>query len=322
MNIVSKHSISLILVSAILLSCASSAPVKKVDLFADAGRFESLASNAWESPSRTPVTVPEAVSVAVVGPPAGGLVKVLPAQVSAYVLDSGSLISLPENLSPEATRVVASVASVTATAATDILSADVALTTLVRGNERFVSGAVRGEHRDESRRRALSSTQNPHSIILSSSDSRVPPELIFDQGLGDLLTIRVGGNVLGSAQVASIEDAIQNLGAKLVVVMGHESSTLLKAAIDGGKGQSLDQDWLMTSVRSNLASRKIASATAGAALSDPKLRNAAVANVDAVTDQLLARSKIVNRAVAEGRVKVIRAVYGTESGKVDFWGMK
>lgn len=308
MNIVPTHSLSLILSSAVLLSCASSAPEKKIDLFADAGRFESLASNAWESPARALIaTVPETVS------------ETAPEPVSTLVhspvnvLGSGSLISMPESFPSAATRAIGSVPA-------DVSSADVAFTTLVRGNERFVSGAVLGERRDESRRRALAATQNPHSIILSSSDSRVPPELIFDQGLGDLLTIRVGGNVLGSAQVASIEDAIQNLGAKLVVVMGHESSSLLKAAIGGEKGKSLDQDWLMTSVRSNLASRKLAATSATPA--DPKLRNAAVANVDAVSDQLLTRSKIVSEAVAGGRVKIVRAVYGTESGKVDFWGLK
>jgi carbonic anhydrase len=181
---------------------------------------------------------------------------------------------------------------------------------------------VRAEHRDASRRRELASAEKPFAVVLSCSDSRVPPELIFDQGLGDLFTIRVAGNVLGSAQVASIEYAVKHLGAKLILVMGHESCGAVRAALEStGKkraGDSLDMDWLVTSIRPALKARGLASISPD----DPKLRKPVMANIDAVTDGLILRSKIIGDAIAKGQLKVVRGIYSLDTGRVDFWGMK
>ncbi|MBC7387564.1 MAG: hypothetical protein H7301_15540 [Cryobacterium sp.] len=217
-------------------------------------------------------------------------------------------------------------------AASEVASPDSTFLSLVRGNERFMNGTIRGENRGEARRRALASAENAPAIVLSSSDSRVPPELIFDQGLGEMSVVRVAGGVLGSAQVASIEHSIKHSEAKLIVVLGHEGSSAVKAAVEkslSGKSrnsespsestlESTDEQWLTSSIQANLRGRGIASSTTV----DSKFRAPAMANVDAVSEALLLRSKVVSDAVARGKLKIVRGIYGLESGKVDFWGLK
>lgn len=105
---------------------------------------------------------------------------------------------------------------------------------LAKGNSRFVSGYP--VHPDETieRIRELKDEQNPFAIIVSCSDSRVPPELVFDQGLGDLFVIRTAGNVIGDYELGSIEYAIEHLHCKLIVVLGHENCGAIEAFINSG----------------------------------------------------------------------------------------
>jgi carbonic anhydrase len=100
---------------------------------------------------------------------------------------------------------------------------------LKAGNERFVSG--HSIHPDETpaRMKELKDQQHPFAVVISCSDSRVPPELIFDQGLGDIFTIRTAGNVIGDYELGSIEYAVEHLQCKLVVVLGHESCGAIQA---------------------------------------------------------------------------------------------
>jgi carbonic anhydrase len=277
----------------------------KRDPFADPGQYESLASGAYEAPKKK-------------------LVEPTSASLASYPSLEDQAPATAPALTPANTAEL-KLASVIAEPSSEI-TPDLALASLVHGNERFASGNMQPEHRGVARRRALASEQHPHSVILSCSDSRVPPELVFDQGLGDLFTIRVAGNVLGSAQVASIEYAVEHLGAKLVVVMGHESCGAVKAAIDhkaaGKKAKSGSQDleWLVTSIEPNIGTgRQLASIST---YLDSKLRAPVMANVDAVSEQLLLRSRIISSAVAKGELKLVRGIYSMESGKVDFWGLK
>ncbi len=266
-------------------------------LFADPGQFESLASGAYESPLLVAPVVQTTTSAPLGSP-----------------LTGGSLVSaaLPFDVSAEVNRAPAQERK------EDELNSDGSYTELVRGNERFATGIAKGEHRDESRRLSLASGQKPFAVVLSCSDSRVPPELIFDQGLGDLYTIRVAGNVLGSAQVASIEYAVETLGAKLIVVMGHESCGAVKAALSPGKTGSTDQDWLASAIRPNLRGLPLR----GIASTDTKIRIPVKANIDAVTDNLIVRSAIIGKAVSGGKLKVVRGIYSLDTGRVDFWSAK
>ena len=113
----------------------------------------------------------------------------------------------------------------------DKLTPDQALTQLLRGNERFVAGWPDHPNQSARRRREVSdSGQQPFAIILSCSDSRVPPEIIFDQGLGDLFVIRVAGNIIDDAILGTIEYAVEHVHAPLVMVLGHDKCGAVTAA--------------------------------------------------------------------------------------------
>lgn len=258
------------------------------EMFSDPGQFESLASAAVENPNPVVPSAPATREIA----------------TEASILAAVPAVPV---ISKEVIKVVSPL--------------DLAYDQLVQGNDRFVAGTTKGDHRGVERRRDLASGQKPFAIVLSCSDSRVPPELVFDQGLGDLFTVRVAGNVLGSAQVASIEYAIEHLGAKLIVVMGHESCGAVKAAIETKVGKnhasagSQDLDWLIGAIRPTLKARGLASVTAD----DPKIRKPVTANIDAVTESLLVRSKIIGEGVEKGSLKIVRGIYALDTGKVDFW---
>lgn len=192
-----------------------------------------------------------------------------------------------------------------------------ALEELKLGNKRFVEGKATHGLADPARRKELAQGQHPSTIVLSCSDSRVPPELVFDKGLGELFTVRVAGNVLGAATVASIEYAVEHLGAKLVLILGHESCGAVKAALSTPLGKSAgspDLDALISTLKPNLRDfgREIAS-------EDKVLRKPVMTNVDAVGARLLQRSRIIRKRVEEGKLAVVHGIYGLESGLVDFW---
>jgi carbonic anhydrase len=104
-----------------------------------------------------------------------------------------------------------------------------ALEDLISGNERFITGHPLHPNETLLRMRNLKKGQEPFVVLVSCSDSRVPPELIFDQGLGDIFSVRTAGNVIGDYELGSIEYAVEHLGCKLVVVMGHQECGAVKA---------------------------------------------------------------------------------------------
>jgi carbonic anhydrase len=189
-----------------------------------------------------------------------------------------------------------------------------ALEALKEGNARFVASKATHCQTGPRAREQLVAGQAPNAVVLSCSDSRVAPELIFDQGLGDLFTIRVAGNVLDVENVASIEYALEHLGARLIVIMGHDSCGAVKAALEtpkGGDAGSPSLGALVAQIQTNLGAR--------AATTDKTLRGPVKANVDAVAAALVEKSKIVKEAVASGRAKIVRAIYGLADGKVELW---
>ena len=113
------------------------------------------------------------------------------------------------------------------------LSASDALEKLKEGNQRFIEFKQKHPDEDKKRRQEMLKGQHPFVVILSCSDSRVPPELIFDQGLGDIFEIRNAGNVLDEHVIGSIEYAIMHLGVKLVVIMGHQDCGAVGATLSG-----------------------------------------------------------------------------------------
>ena len=114
------------------------------------------------------------------------------------------------------------------------MTAQESLHRLKEGNNRFVQDKLDGKLQDSSRKTSLLGGQSPFAIILGCADSRVVPELAFDTGLGELFTVRVAGNIANTSSIASIEYAVAHLGAKLIVVLGHQNCGAVAAAIAGG----------------------------------------------------------------------------------------
>ncbi len=263
---------------------------EKKGLFSDPGQYESLASGAFEASGEL-VSAPAPIKGRDLASQA--LVAQTSAELSTKPIPVNPIVPLDTSVStPEG-----------------------AFSNLIRGNERFSGGNARNGGRR---------AQKASTVILSCSDAQVSPESVFDQASGEIVSIQVPGHVLGSAQVAAIEHAILHLGVKLVVVMGHESCGAVKLALDAKpkvSSGSTDLDWLVGAIRPNLKleqGRTLASVSP----SDPKIRQPVMSNVDAVTEQLMVRSRVISRGVSEGKVKIVRSVYSTDSGRVDFWGMK
>ncbi len=187
----------------------------------------------------------------------------------------------------------------------DILKADEALERLKQGNERFRAGRPAGGVQVGSRREELTKSQRPFSIILSCSDSRVPLEIIFHTGLGDLFVIRVAGNVANQTSIASIEYAVKYLGTKLIVAMAHQNCGAVSAAIEGGdRGKNLN--YLMSYIQP--------------ALEPPELDVDVIARRNArnSAERLVNESDIIRAATEKDGVKIVTAFFHLSSGEVEF----
>ncbi|RKH09528.1 carbonic anhydrase [Corallococcus sp. CA053C] len=186
------------------------------------------------------------------------------------------------------------------------------------GNLRFTKGVARHPAQTIAVRNALANEQHPHAIVVACSDSRVAPELVFDQGLGELFVVREAGNELEPLALASIEYGVAHLGVRLIVIMGHESCGAVKTGLaipDGQSAGSPNLDALVSSVKSNLSDAGLTDADRH----DPKVVKAAHANVDAVTRQLTQRSELLKARVDAGELAVVSAIYSLDTGHVEFW---
>ena len=201
------------------------------------------------------------------------------------------------------------------------LDATQALDRLREGNRRFVSNQAAGYVVSDPRRRAeLVAGQEPFAIILGCSDSRVPAELVFDQGFGDLFVIRVAGNIVAPSQVGSVEFAASRFGTRLVVVMGHSQCGAVVATLDEVQGRAPNQsrnlrsivDRIRPSVETLFASRRI---------DDPDrfLNDAVRANVRASANHLRHGSELLEHLIRADGLVVVGAEYSLETGIVDFF---
>ena len=201
-----------------------------------------------------------------------------------------------------------------------MISAEEGLKRLKEGNERFLSGGHSLTALDLERMRGeLLSGQQPFAVVVSCSDSRVPPSLVFDQDLGDLFVIRVAGNVVGPSQVASVEYAVEMLGSKLIVVLGHTGCGAIKAAcqviMHPGQSFSPSLDMLVGRIREAVEHNH---AFEEAESEDEKCQIAGIANVQHALDNLVNLSDIIRRPVEAGTVKLIGAEYDMVSGVVNW----
>jgi carbonic anhydrase len=180
---------------------------------------------------------------------------------------------------------------------------------LMAGNRRFVAG--KPQTRDVvSLRHKLTSGQSPKAIILSCSDSRVSPELIFDQSLGDIFVVRTAGNVADAVGLGSIEYAVEHLHSPLLVVLGHQKCGAVNAACSGEKMPSPNLDAIVEKIDPAVGRAKTY------AKPDELVESAIKENVYQSAHDLSANSEIIRHAVESGELTVIEAEYELDSGKV------
>lgn len=196
------------------------------------------------------------------------------------------------------------------------LTPDEALDALRQGNAAFLRGATASPLSDEHRRHEVAGGQAPFAILVSCSDSRVPPELLFARGLGELFVVRNAGNTVDSAAMGSIEYGVTALGAPLIVVMGHERCGAVSAAVsvvsDNARFPGSIGPMVEPIIPAVLEAR-----------SDPGelLDNAVRRNVSRTVRRLREQAPLLLAPQAEGRLKVVGARYDLDDGAVDFFDL-
>jgi carbonic anhydrase len=195
------------------------------------------------------------------------------------------------------------------TRAAPAVRADEALRRLLEGNERYLRGELRHGERLAEQRAACASEQHPFAAVLGCSDSRVPPQLIFDQGAGDLFTTRVAGQVATDAVVGSLEYAVEHLGVPLVLVLGHSSCGAVAACMQGCDAPAEGHLGVLFEAIAPAVER------ARRSPGDP-LESAVGFHVDNVVRQLRASEPVLAPRVRAGTLGVVGAVYDLGSGAV------
>jgi carbonic anhydrase len=178
---------------------------------------------------------------------------------------------------------------------------------LAAGNHRFLNG--KSERRDPvARRKQLTASQNPHVAVIGCADSRVPPEIVFDQGLGDLFVVRSAGESADPLSVGSLEYAVEHLGTTMIVVLGHQHCGAVQAACSGEPLGSPNLEAVVSSIKASCS--KVDK-------SKPDLYDLAVRDhVHTVADRLVSTSEMLKHAVAQHKLTVVEAYYSLDTGEV------
>ncbi len=195
-----------------------------------------------------------------------------------------------------------------------------ALARLQAGNQRFVADIRAGAAASQHRRTELVSGQKPFAIILGCSDSRVPAELVFEQGLGDLFVIRVAGNIVAPSQVGSVEFAAERFGTRLVVVLGHSKCGAICATIDELERPSDSRSPNLRSIVDRV--RPSVESLLETDMRDDRdtlIHHAVRANIRASAAHLRHGSEILEQLIARDALLVVGAEYSLETGVVDFF---
>jgi carbonic anhydrase len=183
----------------------------------------------------------------------------------------------------------------------------VALKQLLEGNERYTNDKLLHPNRTTARREALTKSQAPFAIILGCSDSRVSPEIIFDQGIGDLFVVRVAGNVVGPIELASVEFSAVTFGSSIILVLGHENCGAVTAVLNH---QTKDIEPIAVKIEAALQeNQKIK-------FSENPLENAIKRNVIAVVKQLRSND-VLSKLIDQKKIEIVGGYYQLASGKVE-----
>jgi len=182
---------------------------------------------------------------------------------------------------------------------------------LIEGNQRYLIKTSSHPHRWAQRRREIAAAQRPWAVIISCSDSRVPPELIFDCGLGDLFVIRLAGNILDDAVLGSIEYAVEHLAVKLVMVLGHSRCGAVTAAVKAGAAAE-PAGHISVIIKALQPAVEEAASQAGDRI-DQTIR----CHVRRTIEQLGRAKPILEKLVRTSEVKLVGAYYDLDSGQVE-----
>lgn len=185
---------------------------------------------------------------------------------------------------------------------------DEAIARLKEGNRRFVNDQAIHPNRSDERKIVQARKQTPFVAVMSCSDSRVPSEIVFDQGLGDIFVVRTAGQVMADASEGSLEFATAVLGVKAIVVMGHEKCGAVKGAI-GRDPLPGKIEYVVNQIRPAIKPH---------IGKEDKLEEAAHDNVVYQVNRLIRLDPIIGKAVREGKIKVVGAYYNLDTGKVEF----
>ena len=191
------------------------------------------------------------------------------------------------------------------------MSGDESLSKLLEGNKRFISGQLTTKDCSTEKRQELTRGQHPFATVLSCSDSRVAPEVIFDEGLGDVFIVRVAGNVVEPTTLGSIEYGAEHLHTPLLVILGHESCGAVKATLEakgkpeGNIGAIIKK--IMPAVNTAKKAKKGPDETLNLAVQE-NIKN---------TYKDIMKSKIIRELVHEGKLKIVAAEYYLGTGKVE-----
>jgi len=202
-----------------------------------------------------------------------------------------------------------------------MISASQALERLRDGNRRFVSGdRSRDGPTSRARRSEVATSQEPFAIVLGCSDSRVPAEIVFDQGLGDLFVIRVAGNIVASSQVGSVEFAAERFGTPLVVVLGHSQCGAVLATLEQLTRPREDQSRNLRSIVDRVRP-SVEPLLATELRHDPEalVRQAVRANVRVSASHLRHGSELLEQLIQRRGLLVVGAEYALETGVVEFF---
>lgn len=201
-----------------------------------------------------------------------------------------------------------------------MITGEQAIERLIEGNQRFVTGVrsvdtmVKQIHRAD-----VTEGQAPFAIILGCSDSRVPAEIVFDQGLGDLFVIRVAGNIVAPSQVGSVEFAVEQFGTPLVVVLGHSMCGAVMATLDDMEKTSDPKSSNVLSIVNRIRPTiEILRLTELRDKPDQLLKTAIRANILASTNHLRHGSQMLEQLVQDDSLTIIGAEYSLETGRVEF----
>jgi carbonic anhydrase len=201
-----------------------------------------------------------------------------------------------------------------------MIPAPEALARLREGNRRFVANRpTAASASNQARREALVGGQEPFAIVLGCSDSRVPAELVFDQGFGDLFVIRVAGNIVAPSQIGSVEFAASRFGTQLVVVLGHTQCGAITATLEELLGKSTTSSRNLRSIVNRVRpSVETLLSLGGARDLDALTHNAVVANVRASVNHLRHGSELLETLIEARGLMIVGATYSLETGVVSF----